>query len=109
MLQFLQPAIEYVADLGGIATDQFKIVLCLLLSYPLSGVLKRLPDSSPVTKNLYVIATALFFLVGVFDLWSGLRTLFISGAGTWLLCRYLKSPLMPWINFFFIMGHMSIK
>ena len=52
---------------------------------------------------------SLFYLVGLFDLWSGIRTLFISSAGAYLIASYIEGPFMPWIGFVFIMGHMSIN
>ena len=52
---------------------------------------------------------SLFFLVGLFDLWSGIRTLFISSAGAYLIASYVDGPFMPWIGFVFIMGHMSVS
>ncbi len=52
----------------------------------------------------------MFYLVGLFDLWYGLRTLFISAAGAYALAKYLRtSPYMPWIAFAFLMGHMSVN
>jgi len=53
---------------------------------------------------------ALFYLVGLFDLWGGVRTLFIASAGTYAIAKYLRgSPYMPWIGFVFVMVHMSIN
>ena len=52
---------------------------------------------------------SLFYLVGLFDLWSGIRTLFISSAGAYLIASYVDGPFMPWIGFVFIMGHMSVN
>ena len=49
----------------------------------------------------------MFYLVGLFDLWAGIRTLFISSAGAYLIAAYVEGPLMPWIAFVFLMGHMS--
>lgn len=109
MIHAIQGPIEALAGYAGLPTDPFKIILCLLLSYPMAAVLKRLPDNQPLFKNLFVIATGSFILVGIFDLWGGVRTLFISCSVTWLLSKYYTGPLMPWLNFFFIMGHMSIK
>lgn len=54
-------------------------------------------------------SVSLFYLVGLFDLWSGLRTLFVSSAGAYLIAAYIDGPLMPWIGFVFVMGHMSIN
>ena len=52
---------------------------------------------------------SLFYLVGLFDLWAGIRTIFISSAGAYLIAAYIEGPLMPWIGFIFLMGHMSIS
>ena len=56
-----------------------------------------------------MLRVSLFYLVGLFDLWSGLRTLFISSAGAYLIASYVDGPFMPWIGFVFIMGHMSVS
>lgn len=81
----------------------------MVLSYPLAGLLKRIPDSQPWQKNLFSIAVSLFYLVGVFDLWTGLRTLLISSIGAYLIARYVQGPWMPWLGFIFLMGHMSVS
>lgn len=52
---------------------------------------------------------ALFYLVGLFDLWDGIQTLFISAGGAYLIAAKMHSPYMPWIGFVFLMGHMSIN
>ena len=86
-----------------------KILFTFLVSYPLAAVLKRIPDSRPDQKNAFVIAISLFYLVGIFDLWMGLRTLFLSAAGTYAIAKYLRgSPYMPWVGFAFTMGHLSM-
>ena len=51
----------------------------------------------------------MFYLVGLFDLWDGLRSLFISSAGAYLIARYVDGPFMPWVGFVFLMGHMSVN
>lgn len=48
-------------------------------------------------------------MVGLFDLWSGARTIFISSTGAYLIASYIKGPFMPWIGFIFLMGHMSVN
>ena len=80
-----------------------------LLSYPLAGLLKRIPDSKPHLKNVYIICVSIFYLVGIFDLWDGLRTLFVASAGAYAIAYYLSGPVMPWFGFVFCMGHMSIN
>lgn len=52
---------------------------------------------------------SLFYLVGLFDLWSGIRTLLISSLGAYAIASYVEGPFMPWIGFVILMGHMSIN
>jgi lysophospholipid acyltransferase len=52
---------------------------------------------------------ALFYLVGIFDLWDGLWTLGISAATAYIMAAYIKDPIMPWMAFVVLMGHMSIN
>lgn len=84
-----------------------KLISTLIFSYPLAGLLKRIPDNRPDLKNFFIIAVSLFYLVGLFSLWTGIRTLFISAAGAYAIAYYIHSPLMPWVGFVFLMGHMS--
>jgi lysophospholipid acyltransferase len=102
------------------------LIFLFLLSYPLAGILKRIPDSQPWKKNVFIIGYAahfpyfeqrtnicasasLFYLVGVFDLWSGLRTIFLSAVAAYLISAFVQGPLMPWIGFVVLMGHMSVN
>lgn len=55
------------------------------------------------------MAVSLFYLVGLFDLWDGVRTLLYSAVGTYLIAYYVDGSLMPWIGFVFLMGHMSVS
>ena len=55
-------------------------------------------------------STSIFYLVGLFDLWDGLRTVIISSAGVYAIAKLLRtSPFMPWIGFAFVMAHLSIN
>lgn len=61
-------------------------------------------------SQLTNVSTSVFYLVGLFDLWDGVRTLLISAGGTYCIAKYLKtSPYMPWVGFVFVMAHMSIS
>lgn len=71
-----------------------------------SSVCKSSHCVFPITKSFRV---SLFYLVGLFDLWSGIRTLSISAIGAYAISNYVKGPFMPWIGFIFLMGHMSIN
>lgn len=96
-----------LADSIGIHKDLVKTVLCMLLSYPLSSVLKRLPDNTKFYKEVFSISISLFYLVGIFDLWHGLFTILLSSGFTYIISSKLRTlPLMPWINFLFVLLHL---
>ena len=66
------------------------------------------------TKTLTCVhqsrSVGIFYLIGLFDLWSGLRTILISAVGTYAIAFFLRqSPYMPWLAFVFVMGHMSVS
>ena len=102
-----------------------KLLTSFFLSYPFAGILKRVPDAKPAWKNIFIIrfvlnqiddppelkiySIALFYLVGLFDLWVGIRTILISSIGAYLIAKYIDGPYMPWIGFVFLMGHMSVS
>ncbi|OOO05813.1 membrane bound O-acyl transferase MBOAT family protein [Aspergillus oryzae] len=109
MLPYVDLLFEYPANLTGASVDELKLIASFLLSYPLAALLKRIPDAQPWKKNAFIIAVSLFYLVGLFDLWDGLRTLAYSAAGIYAIAYYIDGSLMPWIGFIFLMGHMSIS
>ncbi|KAG7119963.1 Lysophospholipid acyltransferase like protein [Verticillium longisporum] len=110
MLPLINKPFELLSPGLGVPTDDIKLVFSWLLSYPLAALLKCIPDSRPDLKNIYVISASIFYLVGLFNLWAGLQTLFISSAGTYLIANTFRhSPFMPWIGFVFVMGHLSIN
>ncbi|KAL8941895.1 MAG: hypothetical protein Q9211_001629 [Gyalolechia sp. 1 TL-2023] len=109
MLPFINLPFEYAASLTGASVDELKLLFSLLLSYPLAGLLKRIPDAKPYQKNLFIIFVSLFYLIGLFDLWAGIRTILISSAGAYIIAKHVDGPFMPWIGFVFLMGHMSIS
>jgi len=59
--------------------------------------------------HLIVHSVSTFYLIGLFDLWVGVRTLAISSVGAYLIAQFIQGPFMPWIGFVFCMGHMSIN
>src|SRR5690349_10910101 len=50
-----------------------------------------------------------FYLLGLFSLWDGARTLTISAVGTYAIAQNISGPFMPWIGFVFLMVHLSIN
>ncbi|OGM40248.1 MBOAT family protein [Aspergillus bombycis] len=109
MLPYVDVVFEYPANITGASVDELKLIASFLLSYPLAALLKRVPDAQPWKKNAFIIAVSLFYLVGLFDLWDGLRTLAYSAAGIYTIAYYIDGSLMPWIGFIFLMSHMSIS
>ncbi|KAM3459826.1 hypothetical protein MY5147_001426 [Beauveria neobassiana] len=110
MIPLINKPFEALSGIVGSNPDELKIIFSFLLSYPLAGLLKRIPDAKPAYKDVFIIGTSLFYLVGLFDLWSGLRTIAISSVGAYCIAKYLqKSPYMPWLGFLFLMAHMSIS
>lgn len=71
--------------------------------------MKRIPDSKPAQKNVFIIAVGLFYLIGLFDLWGGIRTILWSAGGTYAIAYFIDGSLMPWITFVLLMGHMSVN
>lgn len=109
----------------GCSPSAVKLIFSFLISYPLAGVLKRIPDARPWQKNVFIIryclqpnlntyilnvaSVSIFYLIGLFDLWGGLWTIFLSSAGAYAIAAYVQGPYMPWINFVFQMGYMSVS
>jgi len=50
-----------------------------------------------------------FYLVGLFDLWAGVRTLAVTSTAAYCIAKYVQGPFMPWIGFVFLMGHLSVN
>lgn len=86
-----------------------KLITLFVGSYPLAAGLKRIPDREPWLKNVYTIAVSMFYLVGLFDMWSGLYLLVIKSCVTYLIAHYVQGPNMPWIGFVWLMGTMSVS
>lgn len=107
MIPYINTPFAYVGNALGTSADELKLVFSFYLSYPLAAVLKRIPDKDPWKKNTFIVAVGVFYLVGLFDLWDGIRTLSISAGGAYLIASKIKSPYMPWIGFVFLMAHMS--
>ncbi|QUC22110.1 uncharacterized protein UV8b_06351 [Ustilaginoidea virens] len=110
MLRLVHRPFAALSQSSGGSPDELKLIFSFLLSYPLAGLLKRVPDARPYRKNLFIIGTSVFYLVGLFDLWRGLLTITISAGGAYLIAKYMrKSPYMPWIGFIFVMSHMAVS
>ncbi|KAK4934575.1 Lysophospholipid acyltransferase, partial [Elasticomyces elasticus] len=108
MLPGINVPFEYVRKLTGANIGEVKLLASFLISYPLAAGLKRVPDKNYL-KQIYIIAVALFYMLGLFDLYGGLRTILWSAGATYAISYYIDGSLMPWIAFTWLMGHMSIN
>ncbi|KAK8034808.1 Lysophospholipid acyltransferase [Apiospora rasikravindrae] len=110
MLPYINKPFEALSGVVGASPDELKLIFSFLLSYPLAGILKRVPDARPAYKNIYSISVCIFYLVGLFDLWDGLWHILLSAAVTYALAYFLRgSPYMPWMGFVFLMGHTAVN
>ncbi|KAF7558649.1 hypothetical protein G7046_g5509 [Stylonectria norvegica] len=110
MIHLIHRVFEYLSPKIGTSPDELKLVFSFVLSYPLAAILKRIPDTKPERKNLFIIFVSVFYLVGLFNLWDGVYTLLIGAGGVYAIASFLRtSPYMPWVGFAFVMGHMSVS
>ncbi|KAI0166399.1 hypothetical protein GGR57DRAFT_24724 [Xylariaceae sp. FL1272] len=58
MLPYINYPFERLSAALGASPDELKLIFSFLLSYPLAGLLKRVPDKHPHYKNLFIIAYA---------------------------------------------------
>ncbi|CAI4800284.1 CFF_collapsed_G0052220.mRNA.1.CDS.1 [Saccharomyces cerevisiae] len=93
----------------GIDSFTLRYAICLLGSFPLNAILKRIPEKRIGLKCCFIISMSMFYLFGVLNLVSGFRTLFISTMFTYLISRFYRSKFMPHLNFMFVMGHLAIN
>lgn len=93
----------------GASADDLKLLFCFLISYPFAAALKRIPDTKPWQKNVFIVGVSMFYMVGLFDLWDGLRAFLYASGGAYAICYFIDGSLMPWIAFVFLMGHLSIS
>lgn len=107
MFSTLQNYISYALAKAAMDEAQFKILLCALLSFPFSAIFKRLPDAKYTLKNVYIILVSSFYIFGILNLGSSIWTLQISAIGCYFITRYVRTTLMPWINFLFLMSHLA--
>lgn len=109
MYNFIDAGIKHLCETYGIDNFTLRFALCLLGSFPLNAILKRLPDKRVNLKCSYIIFISFIYLFGIMNLPSGFRTLFISSTFTFLITRFYHSAFMPHVNFVFVMGHLALN
>ncbi|KAH3665545.1 hypothetical protein OGAPHI_003731 [Ogataea philodendri] len=91
------------AEASGLDEGSAKILTCLFLSFPLSAIFKRLPDQRLHVKNYYIIAVSAVYIFFILEIWSGFFVLLFNALFTFLLVKYYRSRLMPWVNLISLM------
>lgn len=101
--------LQLLAEKCGLDEVTLKLAICLFASFPLNGILKRLPDERITLKCYFIIAISAFYIFGVLNLYDGFVTLFISTMFTYVITRYYQSRFMPYVSFVFVMGHLAVN
>ncbi|KAI9275662.1 MBOAT, membrane-bound O-acyltransferase family-domain-containing protein [Phascolomyces articulosus] len=101
---------ETVAGMLGdqVAADHIKLIACLLATYPLAEVYRRLPADNPTSRHLLSIAYAVFALVFVLQLYVGALHIVITSLFTYYWMRSYRAKNGPGINFVVVLISMSI-
>ena len=107
MYNVIDSYLSSLSERYGIDNFTLRFAICLLGSYPLNAILKRLPDSNIKLKCYYIIAMSSLYIFGILNLTTGFRTLFIDTTFTYLLTKFYYSKFMPFVNFAFLMGHLG--
>ena len=101
---------ESCADMLGdqVQADHIKLIVCLLATYPLAEVYRKLPADNPNSRHLLSIVYAVFTLIFVLKLYAG--ALHISGVSlfTYLWTRFYPAKNGPGINFVVVLISMSL-
>ncbi|GAA5846641.1 hypothetical protein JCM5353_000744 [Sporobolomyces roseus] len=102
----------YLSNTLGVAPDQIKVILLLVLSIPLSLLFPFLPSStrSPL-QHIYSLIPSVIFLCFTLNLKNGFLELIADSIATWIIVKIgVKAAwgkTMPWIVFSVVMGHLA--
>lgn len=96
--------VQWMANTLSLDVASCKMLVCMILSFPVSAVFKRLPDNQITLKNVYIITFGAIYIFFILEIYGGFLVLAGNAAFTYLITRYYRSKLMPWINFIFLMA-----
>lgn len=96
--------VEYLCSASGLDAASIKTLVCLFLSFPISAVFKRLPDSKYGLKNIYIIVASAIYIFFILEIYQGFFVILGNALFTYYLTRYYKSRFMPWVNLFVLMS-----
>ncbi|KAG7096611.1 hypothetical protein E1B28_004028 [Marasmius oreades] len=98
-----------LVEATGASTDQIKLIVCLLFAYPLGSLFIRVPSQKPGLRHMFSIAVTMFFLLSLFKMYSGTLQLLADILVTYFVAKWNTGPKMPWIIFFFALGHLMVN
>lgn len=104
-----RPFVLQLVDLSGLDSASVKTLLCLFLSFPISAIFKRLPDSNYRLKNFYIIGASIIYIFFILEIIKGFFVILANALFTYILTRYYKSRFMPWVNLIVLMGVLCIN
>ena len=101
--------VDYLCDASGLDAASSKTLICLFLSFPISAIFKRLPDTNYQLKNTYIIAASAVYIFFILEIYKGFFIILGNALFTYLLTKYYKSRFMPWLNLIGLMGFLCIN
>jgi lysophospholipid acyltransferase len=96
--------IQYLSKTLGLDIASIKTLLCLFLSFPISAVFKRLPDTNYSLKNFYIIIASAIYIFFILEIFEGFFVILGNALFTYFLTKYYRSRFMPWVNLIVLMG-----
>lgn len=112
MVESLNPfrhLVVYLCELTGLDAASIKTLVCLFLSFPVSAVFKRLPDTNYKLKNFYIISASAIYIFFILEIFKGFFVILFNALFTYFLTKYYRSRFMPWVNLFVLMGVLCIN
>ncbi|KAI9493694.1 MBOAT, membrane-bound O-acyltransferase family-domain-containing protein [Zychaea mexicana] len=101
---------DSLADQLGdtVSTDHIKLITCIVATYPLALIYRKLPAKSPTTRHLFSIGYALFTIVSVLKLYIRAVHIGLTAIFTWTFMKYFRGKNGPYVNFAVAMLSMAI-
>ncbi|KAG2223500.1 hypothetical protein INT45_001248, partial [Circinella minor] len=106
MNNFFESCAEMLGD--QVQADHIKLIACLLATYPLAEVYRKLPADNPNSRHLLSIAYAVFTIVFVLKLYAGAFHITAISLFSYLWMRFYPAKNGPGINFVVVLMSMSL-
>lgn len=101
--------VGYLCEASGLDAASVKTLVCLFLSFPVSAVFKRLPDTRYRLKNWYIIVASAVYIFCILEIYKGFFVILLNALFTYFLTKYYRSRFMPWVNLVVLMGVLCVN